>query len=64
MRGIFYTCELLPPTPEEVERVFESHMQQMWGGTYGDNMEISAFSAAFGVDVKIYQRLRIHGPCG
>jgi len=46
-----------PPTPEEVERVFESHMQQMArGGTYGDNMEISAFSAAFGVDVKIYQR--------
>ncbi|MCJ1362639.1 hypothetical protein MMC16_001745 [Acarospora aff. strigata] len=47
----------IPPTPEEIERVFESHLQQMArGGTYGDNMEISAFSAAFGVDVKIYQR--------
>ncbi|KAI9880624.1 MAG: hypothetical protein M1830_001975 [Pleopsidium flavum] len=46
-----------PPTPEEVDRVFESHLQQMIrGGTYGDNMEITAFSAAFGVDVKIYQR--------
>ena len=47
----------LAPTPEEVERVFESHLQQMArGGTYGDNMEISAFSAAYGVDIKIYQR--------
>ena len=26
------------------------------GGTYGDNMEISAFSAAYDVNVKIYQR--------
>jgi hypothetical protein len=25
------------------------------GGTYGDNMEISAFTSAFGIDVKIYQ---------
>ncbi|KAI9821758.1 MAG: hypothetical protein M1827_002339 [Pycnora praestabilis] len=47
----------LPPSAEEVERVFESHLQSMArGGTYGDNMEISAFSAAFEVDVKIYQR--------
>ena len=47
----------IPPTTEEVQRVFEAHLQQMArGGTYGDNMEISAFSAAFGVDVKIYQR--------
>lgn len=47
----------LAPTPEEVERVFESHLQQMArGGTYGDNMEITAFSAAYGVDIKIYQR--------
>ena len=46
-----------PPTPEEINRVFESHLQQMArGGTYGDNMEIVAFTAAFGVDVKIYQR--------
>ena len=46
-----------PPTAEEIERVFESHLQQMArGGTYGDNMEISAFSAAYKVDVKIYQR--------
>lgn len=26
------------------------------GGTYGDNMEITAFSSAYDVDVKIYQR--------
>ncbi|CAD0098886.1 unnamed protein product [Aureobasidium mustum] len=29
---------------------------QPGGGTYGDNMEISAFSSAYNVDVKIYQR--------
>ncbi|KAI9724015.1 MAG: hypothetical protein M1812_000733 [Candelaria pacifica] len=47
----------LPPSAEEVDRVFESHLQSMArGGTYGDNMEISAFSSAFEVDVKIYQR--------
>jgi len=47
----------LPPTPEEIQSAFESHLQQMArGGTYGDNMEINAFSAAFGVDVKLYQR--------
>jgi OTU domain-containing protein 3 len=47
----------MPPTEAEIQRVFEAHLQQMArGGTYGDNMEISAFSAAFGVDVKIYQR--------
>ena len=46
-----------PPTQAEIDRVFESHLQQMAkGGTYGDNMEIVAFSAAFGVNVKIYQR--------
>ncbi len=45
------------PTAEEINRVFESHLQKMArGGTYGDNMEISAFSEAFKVDVKIYQR--------
>ena len=46
-----------PATPEEIERVFESHLESMArGGTYGDNMEIVAFSSAYGVDVKIYQR--------
>ena len=45
------------PTPEEVTRVFEGHLAQMaQGGTYGDNMEITAFCRAFNVDVKIYQR--------
>ena len=46
-----------PPSAEDVDRVFESHLQNMAkGGTYGDNMEISAFTSAFDVDVKIYQR--------
>lgn len=26
------------------------------GGTYGDNMELSAFSEALNVDIRIYQR--------
>ncbi len=46
-----------PATPEEIDRVFESHLESMAkGGTYGDNMEIVAFSSAYSVDVKIYQR--------
>jgi len=47
----------LPPSEADIDRVFESHLTSMAkGGTYGDNMEISAFSSAFDVDVKIYQR--------
>ncbi|KAI9838174.1 MAG: hypothetical protein M1838_004663 [Thelocarpon superellum] len=45
------------PSCDLIDSVFETHLQQMAkGGTWGDNMEISAFSAAYGVDVKIYQR--------
>lgn len=45
------------PTEAEINRVFEQHLLAMAkGGTYGDNMEITAFSSAFDVDVKIYQR--------
>lgn len=45
------------PTAADIDRVFQSHLNSMAkGGTYGDNMEISAFSSAFCVDVKIYQR--------
>ena len=56
--GAFSTpASTVAPTQEEIDRVFEAHLAQMSkGGTYGDNMEIVAFSAAFGVDVKIYQR--------
>lgn len=47
----------VPPSEEDINRVFESHLQNMArGGTYGDNMEITAFSSAYEVDVKIYQR--------
>jgi hypothetical protein len=46
-----------PPSSSEIDRVFESHLQSMArGGTWGDNMEITAFAAAFAYDVKIYQR--------
>ena len=45
------------PTAEETNRVFENHLQHMArGGTYGDHLEVTAFSEAFNVDVKIYQR--------
>lgn len=50
-------ASFLPPSTDEIDRVFESHLESMArGGTYGDNMEITAFSSAFGYDVKIYQR--------
>ncbi|KFY00094.1 hypothetical protein V497_05189 [Pseudogymnoascus sp. VKM F-4516 (FW-969)] len=46
-----------PPTQDEIDRVFETHLGSMArGGTYGDNMEISAFTSVYKVDVKIYQR--------
>jgi OTU domain-containing protein 3 len=55
--GVYSTpASFTPPTPAEIDRVFESHLSSMArGGTYGDNMEISAFTSAFGIDVKIYQ---------
>lgn len=46
-----------PPSRSDIDRVFDSHLQIMAkGGTYGDNMEITAFASAFDCDVKIYQR--------
>lgn len=56
--GVYSTATTAQlPTPEEIDRVFEGHLGSMArGGTYGDNMEISAFTAAFGINVKIYQR--------
>lgn len=45
------------PSSADIDRVFENHLSSMArGGTYGDNMEIVAFSSAMGYDVKIYQR--------
>nr|POE72101.1 otu domain-containing protein 3 [Quercus suber] len=50
-------ANFVPPSPADIDRVFESHLQTMArGGVYGDNMEISAFCSAFKTDVKIYQR--------
>lgn len=56
--GVYSTpVTFTPPTAEEIDRVFQGHLNSMArGGTYGDNMEISAFCSAFGVDVKIYQQ--------
>ncbi|KAF2816283.1 cysteine proteinase [Mytilinidion resinicola] len=53
------------PTDEQIHATFEEHLRAMArGGTYGDNLEITAFSSAFRVDVKIYQRefaYMVHG---
>lgn len=49
------------PSGDEVDRAFEEHLKVMAkGGNYGDHMEISAFVAAYNVDVKIYQRSYEH----
>lgn len=54
------------PSEADIDRVFQSHLDSMAkGGTWGDNMEITAFSSAFNIDVKIYQRdfaFMISGP--
>lgn len=43
------------PTPEEIDAAFEAHIARMAkGGTYGDNMEIRAFSKAYDTDVRIF----------
>ncbi|KAL8672656.1 MAG: hypothetical protein Q9168_002897 [Polycauliona sp. 1 TL-2023] len=46
-----------PATPAELDAAFESHLNRMAkGGTYGDNMEVVAFSKAYSVDIIIYKR--------
>ncbi|GAB7362688.1 hypothetical protein MBLNU230_g2996t2 [Neophaeotheca triangularis] len=45
------------PTDEEIDTAFEQHLNRMaQGGTWGDNIEISAFGQAYDVDVIIYTR--------
>ena len=59
-----FTAEM--PSPEEVDRAFEDRLKRMaQGGTYGDNMEIAAFTSAYEVDVMVVQsdeRYYISGP--
>jgi hypothetical protein len=51
------TSNFSAPSQADIDRVFDSHLDSMArGGTYGDNMEITAFSSAYDCDVKIYQR--------
>ncbi|KAL8831155.1 MAG: hypothetical protein Q9170_005415 [Blastenia crenularia] len=41
----------------DVDAVFEGHLNRMAkGGTYGDNMEVVAFSKAYNVNVTIYKK--------
>lgn len=43
------------PTEDDVSQAFDAHILRMKkGGTWGDNMEIVAFAAAFHTDVRIY----------
>lgn len=49
--------DIQSPTESEVDRAFEKHLERMAeGGTFGDNLEVSAFARAFDVNVKIFQR--------
>lgn len=49
--------DVSPPTAEEIDRAFEAYLLRMaQRGTYGGNLELSAFSAAYDMDVRIYQR--------
>ena len=51
------TLVYTPPTQEQVDAAWEAHLDRMSrNGTYGDHIEIRAFTKAFGVDVKIYNR--------
>lgn len=56
------------PSPEEVDRAFEDRLCRMaQGGTYGDNMEIVAFTSAYMADVIVVQTDKsyfISGPRG
>lgn len=47
---------LAGPSPADIDRVFQDHLNRMArGGVWGDNMEIHAFASAFDINVKIYQ---------
>ncbi|KAL8666252.1 MAG: hypothetical protein Q9202_001520 [Teloschistes flavicans] len=53
-----FSSKQIPPeaTAAEKDAVFEGHLTRMAkGGTYGDNMEITAFSKAYNAEVIIYR---------
>ena len=55
--GFSTTLDAFSPTAEEVERAFENHLSRMTrGGTWGDNMELVAFTSAYDVNVMIWRR--------
>ncbi|KAI4106781.1 MAG: hypothetical protein L6R37_001983 [Teloschistes peruensis] len=55
--GAFSSKQIAPEaTAAEKDAVFEGHLARMArGGTYGDNMEITAFSKAYNAEVIIYR---------
>lgn len=55
--GYSSPANFVPPSEADIDRVFENHLQNMAkGGTWGDNMEITAFSFAYDYNVQIYMR--------
>ncbi|MCJ1409344.1 hypothetical protein MMC19_003423 [Ptychographa xylographoides] len=56
-KGVTYQTFDRPPTDAEVEVQFAENMARMAEpGTYGDYLEIQAFSAAYGVRVRVYTK--------
>ncbi|KAF2459054.1 hypothetical protein BDY21DRAFT_199973 [Lineolata rhizophorae] len=44
------------PSVVEIDRAFEHHLKVMaQGGTWGDNMELTAFSAAYKKEIQVFQ---------
>jgi len=55
--GYSSPANFVPPSEADIDRVFDQHLQNMArGGTWGDNMEITAFSCAYEHNVQIYMR--------
>lgn len=51
------TLDSSPITQRQVDENFDSYLKRMGAnGTYGDNLEIRAFSQAYDTDVRIYNR--------
>jgi hypothetical protein len=52
-----FSAAATAPSAADIDHTFHNHLERMArGGTYGDNMEITAFTSAYNTDVKIYQR--------
>ena len=51
------SLDISPITQKQIDENFDSYLKRMAAnGTYGDNLEIRAFSQAYDTDVRIYNR--------